>query len=115
LQIITTSRRSTAGNRVIAASGKKGSRAARKESRAAVAQAEARKGLADMGTLVTSMNAKEFGAFTQSEMAKWRDAVKSANVKIEQEARSGWCLYDGAALPQRINWRSRTAGRGSAR
>jgi hypothetical protein len=29
------------------------------------------------------MNAKEFGAFIQSEMAKWRDAVKTANVKIE--------------------------------
>ena len=48
-----------------------------------VAQAEVRKRLADMGTLVTPMNAKEFGAFIQSEMAKWRDAVKSANVKIE--------------------------------
>jgi tripartite-type tricarboxylate transporter receptor subunit TctC len=36
-----------------------------------------------MGTLVTPMNAKEFGAFIQSEMAKWRDAVKTANVKIE--------------------------------
>ena len=30
-----------------------------------------------------AMNAKEFGAFIQSEMAKWRDAVKTANVKIE--------------------------------
>jgi hypothetical protein len=29
------------------------------------------------------MNAKEFGAFIQSEMAKWRDAVRNANVKIE--------------------------------
>jgi tripartite-type tricarboxylate transporter receptor subunit TctC len=48
-----------------------------------VAQAEVRKRLADMGTLVTPMNAKEFGAFIQSEMAKWRDAVKTANVKIE--------------------------------
>ena len=48
-----------------------------------VAQAEVRKRLADMGTLVTPMNAKEFGAFIQSEMAKWQDAVKKANVKIE--------------------------------
>jgi tripartite-type tricarboxylate transporter receptor subunit TctC len=48
-----------------------------------LAQAEVRKRLADMGTLVTPMNAKEFGAFIQSEMAKWRDAVKTANVKIE--------------------------------
>lgn len=48
-----------------------------------VAQPEVRKRLADMGTLVTPMNAKEFGAFIQSEMAKWRDAVKAANVKIE--------------------------------
>ncbi len=48
-----------------------------------VAQAEVRKRLADMGTLVTPMNAKEFGTFIQCEMAKWRDAVKSANVKIE--------------------------------
>jgi tripartite-type tricarboxylate transporter receptor subunit TctC len=49
----------------------------------AVAQAEVRNRLAEMGTLVTPMNAKEFGAFIQSEMAKWRDAVKNANVKIE--------------------------------
>jgi tripartite-type tricarboxylate transporter receptor subunit TctC len=48
-----------------------------------VAQAEVRNRLADMGTLVTPMRAKEFGAFIQSETAKWRDAVKSANVKIE--------------------------------
>ena len=48
-----------------------------------VAQAEVRKRLAEMGTLVTPMNAKEFGAFIQTEMAKWRDAVKNANVKIE--------------------------------
>jgi tripartite-type tricarboxylate transporter receptor subunit TctC len=48
-----------------------------------VAQADVRKRLADMGTLVTPMNAKEFAAFIQSEMVKWRDAVKSANVKIE--------------------------------
>lgn len=48
-----------------------------------LAQPEVRKRLADMGTLVTPMNAKEFGAFIQSEMAKWRDAVKTANVKIE--------------------------------
>jgi tripartite-type tricarboxylate transporter receptor subunit TctC len=48
-----------------------------------VAQAEVRNRLAEMGTLVTPMNAKEFGAFIQSEMAKWRDAVKTANVKIE--------------------------------
>jgi tripartite-type tricarboxylate transporter receptor subunit TctC len=48
-----------------------------------VAQAEVRNRLAEMGTLVTPMNAKEFGAFIQSEMAKWRDAVKNANVKIE--------------------------------
>jgi tripartite-type tricarboxylate transporter receptor subunit TctC len=48
-----------------------------------VAQPEVRKRLADMGTLVTPMNAKEFGVFIQSEMAKWRDAVRNANVKIE--------------------------------
>ena len=48
-----------------------------------VAQPEVRKRLAEMGTLVTPMNAKEFGAFIQTEMAKWRDAVKNANVKIE--------------------------------
>jgi hypothetical protein len=29
------------------------------------------------------MNGKEFGAFIQSEMAKWQDAVKNANVKLE--------------------------------
>ena len=34
-------------------------------------------------TLVTPMNAKEFGAFIQSEMAKWKDAVSKANVKLE--------------------------------
>jgi tripartite-type tricarboxylate transporter receptor subunit TctC len=48
-----------------------------------VAQPEVRKRLADMGTLVTPMNAKEFGAFIQSEMTKWRDAVSKAGVKIE--------------------------------
>jgi tripartite-type tricarboxylate transporter receptor subunit TctC len=48
-----------------------------------VAQPEVRNRLADMGTLVTPMNAKEFGAFIQSEMAKWREAVRTANVKIE--------------------------------
>jgi tripartite-type tricarboxylate transporter receptor subunit TctC len=48
-----------------------------------VAQPEVRKRLADMGTIVTPMNAKEFGAFIQSEMVKWRDAVKTADVKIE--------------------------------
>ena len=48
-----------------------------------VAMPEVRKRLAEMGTLVTPMNAKEFGAFIQTEMAKWRDAVKTANVKIE--------------------------------
>ena len=48
-----------------------------------IAQPEVRKRLADMGTLVTPMNAKEFGAFIQSEMAKWKDAVSKANVKIE--------------------------------
>ena len=47
------------------------------------AQAEVRNRLAEMGTLITPMNAKEFSAFIQSEMAKWRDAVKTANVKIE--------------------------------
>ena len=48
-----------------------------------VAQPEVRKRLSDMGTLVTPMNAKEFGAFIQSEMAKWKDAVSKANVKLE--------------------------------
>jgi tripartite-type tricarboxylate transporter receptor subunit TctC len=48
-----------------------------------VAQAEVRNRLADMGTIVTPMNGKEFGAFIQSEMAKWQDAVKNANVKLE--------------------------------
>jgi tripartite-type tricarboxylate transporter receptor subunit TctC len=48
-----------------------------------VAQPEVRKRLADMGTIVAPMNAKEFGAFIQSEMAKWKDAVSKANVKIE--------------------------------
>jgi tripartite-type tricarboxylate transporter receptor subunit TctC len=48
-----------------------------------VAQPAVRTRLAEMGTIVTPMNAREFGAFIQSEMAKWRDAVKSANVKIE--------------------------------
>jgi tripartite-type tricarboxylate transporter receptor subunit TctC len=48
-----------------------------------VAQPEVRNRLGELGTLVTPMNAKEFGAFIQTEMAKWRDAVKSANVKIE--------------------------------
>jgi tripartite-type tricarboxylate transporter receptor subunit TctC len=48
-----------------------------------VAQPEVRKRLADMGTLVTPMNAREFGAFIRSEMAKWKDAVSKANVKIE--------------------------------
>jgi tripartite-type tricarboxylate transporter receptor subunit TctC len=48
-----------------------------------VAQEAVRTRLAEMGTLVTPMNAKEFGAFIQREMAKWQDAVKKANVKIE--------------------------------
>ena len=48
-----------------------------------VAQPEVRNRLAEMGTLVTPMNASEFGAFIRSEMAKWQDAVKKANVKIE--------------------------------
>ena len=48
-----------------------------------LAQAEVRRRFSDLGTLVTPMNAKEFGAFIQREMAKWRDAVKAANVKIE--------------------------------
>jgi tripartite-type tricarboxylate transporter receptor subunit TctC len=48
-----------------------------------VAQAAVRNRLAEMGTLVTPMNAKEFGGFIQSEMAKWRDAVSKANVKME--------------------------------
>jgi hypothetical protein len=39
--------------------------------------------LSEMGTIVTPMNGKEFGAFIQSEMAKWKDAVQKANVKIE--------------------------------
>jgi tripartite-type tricarboxylate transporter receptor subunit TctC len=29
------------------------------------------------------MNAKEFAAFIRSEMNKWRDAVRTAKVKIE--------------------------------
>jgi glycerophosphoryl diester phosphodiesterase len=49
----------------------------------AVVHREVRNRLGELGTLVTPMNAKEFGAFIQSEMAKWRDAVKNANVKIE--------------------------------
>jgi tripartite-type tricarboxylate transporter receptor subunit TctC len=48
-----------------------------------VAHAEVRKRLAEMGTIVTPMNAREFGEFIQAEMAKWRDAVRNANVKIE--------------------------------
>jgi tripartite-type tricarboxylate transporter receptor subunit TctC len=48
-----------------------------------VAQPEVRSRLAEMGTVVTPMNGKEFGAFVQREMAKWQDAVKKANVKIE--------------------------------
>jgi tripartite-type tricarboxylate transporter receptor subunit TctC len=48
-----------------------------------VAQAEVRNRLAEMGTIVTPMNAREFGEFIQAEMAKWRDAVRNANVKIE--------------------------------
>jgi tripartite-type tricarboxylate transporter receptor subunit TctC len=48
-----------------------------------VAREDVRNRLAEMGTVVTPMNAKEFGAFIQSEMTKWQDAVKKANVKIE--------------------------------
>lgn len=48
-----------------------------------VAEPEVRNRLADMGTIVTPMNAREFGDFIQKEMVKWRDAVKAANVKIE--------------------------------
>lgn len=48
-----------------------------------VGQPEVRNRLADMGTIVTPMNGREFGAFIQSEMAKWQDAVKNANVKLE--------------------------------
>lgn len=41
--------------------------------------------MAPAGTapVVTPMNSKEFGGFIQSEMAKWRDAVRDARVKIE--------------------------------
>jgi tripartite-type tricarboxylate transporter receptor subunit TctC len=48
-----------------------------------VARADVRSRLSEMGTIVTPMNGKEFGAFIQSEMAKWKDAVQKANVKIE--------------------------------
>jgi tripartite-type tricarboxylate transporter receptor subunit TctC len=48
-----------------------------------VAEPEVRNRLSDMGTIVTPMNAREFGDFIQKEMVKWRDAVKAANVKIE--------------------------------
>jgi tripartite-type tricarboxylate transporter receptor subunit TctC len=48
-----------------------------------VAREDVRNRLAEMGTLVTPMNAREFGAFIKTEMAKWQDAVKKANVKIE--------------------------------
>lgn len=48
-----------------------------------VAREDVRHRLSEMGTVVTPMNGKEFGAFIQREMAKWQDAVRKANVKIE--------------------------------
>ncbi len=48
-----------------------------------VAREDVRHRLGEMGTVVTPMNGKEFGAFIQREMAKWQDAVRKANVKIE--------------------------------
>jgi tripartite-type tricarboxylate transporter receptor subunit TctC len=48
-----------------------------------VAREDVRHRLSEMGTVVTPMNGKEFGAFIRREMAKWQDAVRKANVKIE--------------------------------
>jgi len=40
-------------------------------------------GLADLGAIVTPLNAKDFAAYMQSETVKWADVVKQAGLKFE--------------------------------
>jgi tripartite-type tricarboxylate transporter receptor subunit TctC len=47
-----------------------------------LADAAVKKRLADLGAIVTPMNAKDFGAYIQSETAKWADVVKKAGLKF---------------------------------
>jgi tripartite-type tricarboxylate transporter receptor subunit TctC len=48
-----------------------------------LAMPDVRKRLADLGAIVTPMNAKEFGAYIQSETVKWADVVKKAGLKFQ--------------------------------
>jgi tripartite-type tricarboxylate transporter receptor subunit TctC len=47
-----------------------------------LADAAVKKRLGDLGAIVTPMNAKDFGAYIQSETAKWADVVKKAGLKF---------------------------------
>jgi tripartite-type tricarboxylate transporter receptor subunit TctC len=47
-----------------------------------LAMPDVKKRLGDLGAIVTPMGAKDFGAYIQSETAKWADVVKKAGVKL---------------------------------
>jgi tripartite-type tricarboxylate transporter receptor subunit TctC len=48
-----------------------------------LAMPDVRKRLDELGAIVQPMNSREFGAYVQSEMVKWADVVKKANLKFE--------------------------------
>jgi len=48
-----------------------------------LAMPDVKKRLADLGAIVTPLNAKDFGAYMQSETMKWADVVKQAGLKFE--------------------------------
>jgi len=47
-----------------------------------LAMPDVRKRLETLGAVVTPMNAKDFGAYIQSETTKWADVVKKAGIKF---------------------------------
>jgi tripartite-type tricarboxylate transporter receptor subunit TctC len=47
-----------------------------------LAMPDVKKRLADLGAVVSPLNAKDFGAYIQSETVKWADVVKQAGVKF---------------------------------
>jgi tripartite-type tricarboxylate transporter receptor subunit TctC len=48
-----------------------------------LAMPDVKKRLADLGAIVTPLNAKDFGAYIQSETVKWANVVKQAGLKFE--------------------------------
>jgi tripartite-type tricarboxylate transporter receptor subunit TctC len=48
-----------------------------------LAMPDVRKRLDELGAVVQPMNSREFGAYVQSEMVKWADVVKKANLKFD--------------------------------